>query len=373
MSLPYESSQAIQITTPEQVYSGLDAWCHKLAGKYHSRLPLFKQLQKRSMAIHERSLELSELSEKQLQKKITTLREVFRCRRDSDTDIDEAFAVIAEISFRSMAMRPYPVQLMGGLCMQQGFLIEMSTGEGKSLTAAISAIIPAWAGRPCHVLTVNDYLAARDAEESIPLFKRCGLTVGSAIESMKPEELKTAYRQNVVYTTAKQLLADFLKDRITLSNLDHPGRQMLKSLGRSTENNLLLNGIDTAIIDEADSILVDEAVSPLIISQPKPNKMLEDAILSAHKIVSQFQEIKDFTAEHTHKTVTFTQSGVTLLKKLKEQLPPIWQGEKRRQELITQALSGRLFFHRDKQYVVEEGKIVIVDDYTGRLLSLIHI
>src|SRR6185436_1670767 len=193
--------------------------------------------------------------------------------RDSDLAapaVARSFALIRETAGRTIGMRHFDCQLVGGWILLNGLVAEMETGEGKTLTATLPACTAALAGVPVHVITVNDYLVVRDAEITRPLYEALGLTVGVVTEKQTPPERQAAYACNVTYGTNKTIVFDYLRDRITLASRNSSLRLQLEKLGGdgSRVRRLLLRGLNFAIIDEADSVLVDEARTPLIISAP---------------------------------------------------------------------------------------------------------
>ncbi|KPA12045.1 preprotein translocase subunit SecA, partial [Candidatus Magnetomorum sp. HK-1] len=229
-----------------------------------------------------------ELSNNDLQKKLSTFRSQFRCSGQNDSELQgKALAFLTEAAHRSLGLRPFPVQIMGSLALLKGYLAEMATGEGKTLTAALAAVIAGWEGNPCHIITGNDYLAARDAKELSSFYTFCLLNVGNVISHMPPQERQLNYSQDVVYTTSKEILADFLRDRIQLGACHHPGLRLIKSFKtfEKKSDTMVMRGLGTAIVDEADSVLVDEAVTPLIISKPMKNEPLKEAVKIAQIIL----------------------------------------------------------------------------------------
>ena len=279
--------------------------------------------------------------------------------------------MLVEAADRKLGLRPYPVQVMGAMALYHGYLTEMATGEGKSLTACLPAVLAAWTGRPCHLVTVNDYLANRDAVEMRPFYAFCGVSVGSILGEMDPRLRRSNYDNGVVYTTLKELVADFLRDRLILGTMSHPYRRLLRQVldprFRDSEG-LVLKGLDTAIVDEADSVLIDEAVTPLIISRMEENEPLVDACTRAHRIAADLHPTEDYRVDHKYKEIRFTKAGRSKLEARAQRLPGIWRGPARREELVQQSLTAREFYRKDKQYVVQDDKVVIVDEFTGRLM-----
>jgi len=187
---------------------------------------------------------------------------------------------------------------------------------------------------------------------------------------MAEEERRARYQRDVIYTTAKQLLADFLRDRLKLGAIHHPDRRVLEMMSESrAREELVLRGIDTAIVDEADSVLIDEAVSPLIISKAHENRLMLDAIKVANRLATEFTSERDYEINEKYRTLRLTSDGLDRLDELVTSFAGMWKGQGRREELITQALSAREFYHLDKHYVIQDGKIIIVDEFTGRLMT----
>jgi len=277
-------------------------------------------------------------------------------------------AALREAAFRTLGLMAFPGQLMGAMAMDEGNLAEMATGEGKTLAAGIAAILRGWMGRPCHVITVNDYLVERDARWLGPLFGFCHLTHGHVVASMSPNERREAYGRDITYGTSKEITADFLRDRLTCALArGAPGslaRGLLQRGAPGTDP--VQRGLHAAIIDEADSILIDEAVTPLILSAPRPNAALREVVELAQRIAVPLQAESDYRVDRTHREVELTPSGEARLLAAAGDLPPLWRGLQRSSELVRHALVAREFYLPGRQYVVVDGKIVIVDEFTGR-------
>jgi preprotein translocase subunit SecA len=288
-----------------------------------------------------------------------------------DTLLSNALAIIVEVADRTLGLRPFPVQVMGAMALHKGTLAEMATGEGKSLTACLPAALAAWTGRPCHFVTVNDYLANRDAVEMRPFYAFCGVSVGCVQGGMAPEERRQNYEKGVVYTTLKELVADFLRDRLIIGGLQNASRRLLREMlqpGHRGPEGVVLRGLDTAIVDEADSVLIDEAVTPLIISRAQENKPLVEACQTAYDIASMLRLDEDYKKNIKFREVHLTKDGLMKVEEQARMLPGIWRGTARRIELVQQALTAREFYQRDKQYVIQDEKVAIVDEFTGRLM-----
>ncbi len=372
MILPATDYRAAHISAPEEPHKGLDRLAHALTGCYQRRSALLRNMQRESEQIIQKSLTLRNMSADRLRERLGNYRSCFRRRRTGyEKNITEALAVMAEVSERTLGLRPHPVQILGALALYRGYLAEMATGEGKSLTACFPAILSAWSGLPCHIITVNDYLAGRDADEMRPFYEFCGLSTGWVSSTMPTDERRIQYEAAVVYTTSKEIVADFLRDRIKLGACQDPTRRLISSMMQSRvrrSEGLVMRGLDTAIVDEADSVLIDEAVTPLIISHAQANEQLQQSCIIARDIADKLAAPLDYSLETKYREITLTKTGRTKIADLSSSLPGIWQGPSRREELVIQALTARELYKRDKQYVVQDGKVVIVDEFTGRLV-----
>jgi preprotein translocase subunit SecA len=251
--------------------------------------------------------------------------------------------------------------------MHDGLLVQMAAGEGKTLAVALSGVLHGWGGLPCHVVTSNDYLAQRDAELMGALYRRCGVSVDAVVHGLPPERLRAAYEADVVYGTSKQFLADHLMDQIVLEGALDPLRRRIREL-QPPRGSVRSRGLHAAIVDEADSVLIDEANTPLIISAAQPNPLLVSAVLVAREIADGLEAGRDYRVDLRFREIDLTERGRSLLESLVERLPPVWHAPERRDDLICQALSARELYRRDRDYIVEGGKIEILDENTGRVM-----
>jgi len=373
MILPTQDYRRTHIVTPQKLHRGLDGFVHGLVGRYQRRNSIARTMQVEAEKIYHAAGEFRHLADGRLRERLRDLQARFRKQEAKDIGqcLPDALAMLVEAADRKLGLRPYPVQVMGAMALYHGYLTEMATGEGKSLTACLPAVLAAWTGRPCHLVTVNDYLANRDAVEMRPFYAFCGVSVGSILGEMDPRLRRSNYDNGVVYTTLKELVADFLRDRLILGTMSHPYRRLLRQVldprFRDSEG-LVLKGLDTAIVDEADSVLIDEAVTPLIISRMEENEPLVDACTRAHRIAADLHPTEDYRVDHKYKEIRFTKAGRSKLEARAQRLPGIWRGPARREELVQQSLTAREFYRKDKQYVVQDDKVVIVDEFTGRLM-----
>jgi preprotein translocase subunit SecA len=278
--------------------------------------------------------------------------------------IVEAFAVIREAAGRTLDKRHFDVQLYGGWLMMNGMLAEMQTGEGKTLTATLPACTAALAGIPVHVITANDYLAARDCEIMLPLYRRLGLAGNSVTDGMQPDECRAAYRADIVHTTNKQIAFDYLRDRIEMGedtgDLRFEYRQIRRRQNPGAESALLLRGLCFAIVDEANT--------PLIITRTLPDEESADTYSDALYLASTLAADKDYRVDEKRRSVELTEAGEDGLEDHILKLPKLWRNRRKRENLVKQALAATLFYQRDREYVVHEEKVQIIDQSTGRLM-----
>jgi preprotein translocase subunit SecA len=279
----------------------------------------------------------------------------------------QALAVAAVLARRTLGKDPYTVQLHAALAMREGLLVQMAAGEGKTLAVALAGVLHGWEGMSCHIVTANDYLAGRDAQLMSDLYGRCGVRVAAVGHGMTPEALRQAYDADVVYGTSKQFLADHLLDQIVLEGAFDPGRRRIREL-RPPRGAVRTRGLHSALIDEADSVLIDEANTPLIISAPQPNPLLVSAVLAARDVADQLKAIRDYRIDLEFREVEFTEQGRDRLEDLARGLPPVWHAPERRDDLVRQAIAAREVYLRDRHYIVQDGKIEILDENTGRVL-----
>ena len=280
-----------------------------------------------------------------------------------------ALEVVACVACNVMHQRASRPQLLAAMAMAEGALIQLAPGEGKTLAVAMAAILLGWSGKPLHIVTANDYLAARDADLMAPLFAMCGLSVSAITQDTQPHELADRYRQSIVYATAKQFLADFLRDDLLLGSARDPVRRRLWHMSdASQEKTPVMRGLHTVIIDEADGALIDEAITPLIIASPAEDKSgMLDAIRQAHQLGDQLQTKTHYTVyKKGASAVHWTENGKQAIESLSKSLSGYWQVPTRREELFTLTIMAREVFQLDRHFIVKDGEVVIVDEGTGR-------
>lgn len=322
-------------------------------------------------AVASHSAKLADFGDAKLSSQVDELRQRLR-PKDFPLDLSaEAFAVIREQAGRTLGMRHFDSQLLGGWILLNGMIAEMDTGEGKTLTATLAAATAALAGMPVHVITVNDYLAERDAAGMKPLYQALGLTVGVVCQGMDLPARRQAYACDVTYCTNKELVFDFLKDRIVLGAKASRAHLQLERLTSNTPrlSRLLLRGLHFAIVDEADSIFIDEARTPLIISREGGQRLDPTVYQAALALADQLELGSDFALEESQRTVVLKSAGRERLTELAGIDHGIWQSPWQREELVRQALTARHLMQRDTHYLVKDGKIQIIDEYTGRVMA----
>jgi preprotein translocase subunit SecA len=290
--------------------------------------------------------------------------------------VARTFALVRETSARLLGLRHHRCQIMGGWAMLNGGLAEMETGEGKTITALLPAVTAALASHRVHIITVNEYLAERDGEQTRPIYEALGLTVGMVRREQQNTDRKAAYDRDVTFCTNSDLVFDYLRDRMALGRYRARPRLLVNELllGQrgAAGSSLLLRGLHFVIIDEADSVLIDEARTPLILSagDDEPDAPLYYRALA---FARQLQRNVDFKIDETRHSVHLTLQGRKQLSHLVAREPGsaenfLWQSRRARDELLEQALTALHLFRLDKHYIVAEGKVQIVDEYTGRVM-----
>ena len=370
VAIPTHDYRRSDYRAPQPPCEGADAFVNGFIGQFRRRGKNLDALRHEAETVVAQEGEWSRLPDAELQRRLLEFREcVRRGGRAAEKAILPALGAIREAADRTLGLRPYPVQIMGALALHRGYLAEMATGEGKTLTAGLAAILAGWTKQPCHIVTVNDYLVQRDAEWLEPLYQFCGVRVGFVVFWMGPPERLTNYGCDVTYVTSKELLADFLRDRLHLGKMQNATRRLIRRMllpQPEVADGLVMRGLHTAIVDEADSVLIDEAVTPLIIAAPHENRSLREAAERAQEMIGLLQPETDYRANARYREIELTNAGLKKLVAQAARLPGLWQGQDRRLELVIQALVAREFFHRDQQYIIEGGKLVIVDEFTGR-------
>jgi preprotein translocase subunit SecA len=340
-----------------ETFAGFTSKFERHAARLTSRLPKVTECADAS----------ARSSEEDLAKEALALRGLLLRHGFRPDLVARSFALVSETMWRKLKMRPYPVQLLGAFALLDGKFVEMETGEGKTLTGAIAASTAALAGHPVHVITVNDYLAARDAEELGPVYRALGLTVGVIQHGLDATMRQAAYACDVTYAVNKEIAFDYLRDGLALGSRRTYSQRMVDQLVVESGPQLLLRGLCFAIVDEADSVLIDEARTPLIISGLENDTGDTSMYPQALALAGQLTPDDDFTISPTDRNVQVTPAGAAKLKRLTDGLGGIWAARKAREEIISHALSALHLFRNEQHYVVVDGKVQIVDEFTGRI------
>jgi len=339
----------------------INAILTKIIGSKNERY--LKKLEPILGRINELEPSMKALSDDDLREKRQEVHSRAQNGESLDDLLPEVFAVVREASIRVLGMRHYDVQCIGGIVLHQGKITEMKTGEGKTLVATLAAYLNAVEGKGVHVVTVNDYLARRDAEWMGKLYTFLGLTVGVIQHDMPDEDRKAAYQADITYGTNNEYGFDYLRDNM-----------------KFTLDAMVQRGHNFAIVDEVDSILIDEARTPLIISGPSDESTDKyyqiDRIIPKLKKGAVIQGGKQYEVEHTgdyvvdekSKTVTLTDAGVEHCEKLLGIGNLFDPGNMEILHHVNQALKAHVIFKKDVDYMIKDGQVVIVDEFTGRLM-----
>jgi preprotein translocase subunit SecA len=325
----------------------VDTLLTKIIGTKHERE--MRRLRPRVEAMNALEPATRALSDEQLAAKTGAFKEALARGAALDEILHEAFAVVREVSRRRLNMRHFDVQLIGGIVLHQGKIAEMKTGEGKTLVATLPIYLNALTGKGVHLITVNDYLARRDSEWMGPIYRSLGLSVGLIQHDMESAERKAAYGCDVIYGTNNEFGFDYLRDNMKYSLEGYVQR-----------------GHHYAIVDEVDSILIDEARTPLIISGPAEEST--DLYYRIDKIIPRLEKEADYTIDEKARTVSLTEEGIEKAERLlgiDNLYDPVNMDVLHH---VSQALRAHTLFKKDVDYMIKDGQVVIVDEFTGRLM-----
>ena len=308
-----------------------------------------RRLQKIADQVLAKEAEYRALTDEQLQAKTPEFKQRLAAGETLDHLLPDAFAACREAAERTVGMRPYPVQVIGGVCLHQGRIAEMKTGEGKTLVATLPAYLNALTGEGVHIVTVNDYLARRDSEWMGKIYKFMGLTVGLIVHDLDNAQRRAAYACDITYGTNNEMGFDYLRDNMVIH-----------------ERDMVQRGHVYAIVDEVDSILIDEARTPLIISGQGDKST--DLYEKANQFVSRLKNEEDYTIAEKEKAVSLTEQGVAKAQRAfnVENIADLDNAELYHH--ILAALKAHAIMKRDVDYVVQNGEVIIVDEFTGRLM-----
>ncbi len=320
----------------------------KIFGSNNDRI--LKQLQPIVDQINSLEPETKELSDEQMAQKTIEFKERIANGEALDDILPAAFALVREASVRTLGMRHFDVQLIGGIALHQGCIAEMKTGEGKTLMSTLPAYLNALSGKGVHIVTVNDYLAKRDAEWMAKIYNFLGLSVGAILHDIDDQERKQAYGSDITYGTNNEFGFDYLRDNMKFD-----------------KESLAQKELNFAIVDEVDSILIDEARTPLIISGPAEKST--HFYVQVNAIIPAFKKDKDYTLDEESKAVSLTEDGIAKGENLLKVDNLYDPSNIEVLHHLNQALKAHTLFKKDTDYIVKNNQVVIVDEFTGRLMT----
>ncbi len=309
-----------------------------------------KQLRPIVARINELEKDIQPLDDAQLAAKTVEFKQRLEKGEPLDDILPEAFAVVREAGKRVLGERHYDVQLVGGIVLHQGKIAEMKTGEGKTLTSTLPVYLNGLTGKGVHVVTVNDYLAARDSEWMGQVYRFLGMSFGKIIHGLNDQERRANYAADITYGTNNEFGFDYLRDNMKFERSDYCQR-----------------GFNFAIVDEVDSILIDEARTPLIISGPAD--ISTDLYKNVNRIISKFKNEEHYTVDEKARQVSLTEEGVALGEKLLEVENLYDPGSIEKLHHLNQALKAHILFKKDVDYIVRDNQVIIVDEFTGRTME----
>jgi preprotein translocase subunit SecA len=328
------------------------AIARRLFGTSNDRV--LKGMHPLAAAVNAAEPELEKLSDDELRARTAWLKERFAKGETLDDLLVDAFATVREGAKRTLGQRHFDVQLIGGMVLHRGMISEMKTGEGKTLVATLPVYLNALAGKGVHVVTVNDYLARRDAEWMGRIYNFLGLSVGCIVHGLTDDERRQAYAADVTYGTNNEYGFDYLRDNMKFRLED-----------------MVQRPFNFAIVDEVDSILIDEARTPLIISGPSDDS--SELYIAVNKLIPKLGP-EDFEKDEKQKAVTLTEAGSVRMEQLLNEAGlltgPMYDiANISVVHHVNQALRAHKLFHRDTEYLVKDGKVIIVDEFTGRAME----
>ncbi|RMH49342.1 MAG: preprotein translocase subunit SecA, partial [Alphaproteobacteria bacterium] len=333
---------------------GMGTLARKVFGTANDRkLRAYRPIVQKINALEE---ETRALSDDALRARTESFRQRLKAGESLDDILPEAFATVREASRRTLGLRPFDVQLIGGIILHQGKIAEMKTGEGKTLVATLPAYLNALSGKSVHIVTVNDYLARRDAEWMGRIYRFLGLTVGVIVPGQSEEEKRAAYRADIAYATNNELGFDYLRDNL-----------------KSRLEDMVQRDLSYVIVDEVDSILIDEARTPLIISGPTEDR--SGLYVAVDKIIPELQP-EHYEIDEKFRTATLTDAGIELVEQ-RLRAEGLMKGEATLYDPenvslvhhVSQALRAHKLFRREKDYIVRNGEVVLIDEFTGRMMA----
>lgn len=351
---------------------GIEQWLRNLQGWLPPMLMRRKHINAFATHIAQAAAKVRDSDDNTVRERFTQSLQQLKSEPDDQQALASTFACVGEGARRTLGMWPHPVQFAGANVLLGGRLAEMQTGEGKTLVAALAATVMAGSGAHVHVVSTNDYLAERDCDEMSPLFSFFGLTSGHVIGGMEAEDRKKSYRQAICYAAGKELVFDYLKDRLAghgllSSRVSHVRQLFANSASSDTEP--LIPALHFAIVDEADSVLIDEARTPMILSREAPGVHEPEVLSWAIEQAYALREGSDFSLDAQRHQVTLMSRAMEHINAPPDHVRPAWRSRQWQEMLIRQALTALHFYQIDQHYIINEGKVQIVDESTGRVMA----
>ena len=320
----------------------------KLIGTHNDRE--INRIQRHVEAVNALENEIKALSDDQLKAKTPQLKDKLANGSTLEEILPEAFAVVREASWRTLEMRPFDVQIVGGVVLHEGKIAEMKTGEGKTLMATMPVYLNALTGKGVHIVTVNDYLATRDSEWMGKIYEFIGLSVGKIYHDIPEDERKAAYSADVLYGTNNEFGFDYLRDNMKFSK-----EQMVQ------------RDLSFAIVDEVDSILIDEARTPLIISGQAEEST--DKYYKVNQIIPKLKKEEHYQIDEKAKTASLTDEGIVIMENLLNVDNLYDPANIETLHCLNQAVKAHGLFKNEVDYVVKDGEVIIIDEFTGRMMA----
>ncbi|MCC6320657.1 MAG: hypothetical protein IT438_04380 [Phycisphaerales bacterium] len=366
-------------------HRGLDLAAAYVGMRLRHRRVSLSWLRDQAQRVDGLAKDLKTHSDAALNEVVRETREAFVRGRVDDEMVRRAFAAVREVGRRETGEEAYIVQIMGAMSLYHGRIVEMLTGEGKTLTGSLAAPILAWRNRYLHVFTVNDYLAQRDAESRRVIYKRCLCEVGAIVQAMDESERFGVYARSIVYGTPKQITADWLRDQLRLNaslgnggqlNNAWTGRKLLARAGEAgsplsahAAQGPMIPGLRACLVDEADAVLIDEGVVPLIIARARREDEMGAIYKEASELARRLDAKADYTIDQLRRRSELTRRGRHRVEEMASHMQaPLWRATRRAHELVRQALVAQHCYTHGHQYQIVDGRVVIVDEYTGRFL-----
>ena len=358
---------------PARRRTGAEALWHAVQGAVARRVRTGGWYMARAAEAEARMREAMDGGDAEMDARVAGARAACRVGSRGEGSLIDAVGAAGAVCARTIGLTPHRNQLATALALADGAVVELATGEGKTLAISLAACVLGWRGRGCHVLTANDYLAERDARDMGPVYGRAGVTVGVIVSGTGRAERRAAYAADVTYSTAREAAADFLRDR-----MDRAGPSTVAGVvaaemagARVDETERVQRGLHAAIIDEADALLIDDAGTPLVLaSAPEDGDGQSGAaaVARADEIAQRLERGRDYVVEAHPAGVHLTERGRRAVAEDGEDAGSEWVSLRRREELVSLSLHAREILRRDEHYVVLDGRVCIIDPHTGRMV-----